>query len=558
MASNPAGPINGERSMVPLITCVQVIPCVVILCLAAATMPVLEVRAADAAAVDAPVIDPAYVYCTVCGARNNAGSRFCRQDGSPLPEVDLNRMVPGFVRAAETYSSETIQRTIDRASRSVVRIHARLEETVYIPSAETDSRPGYSKGYMDSMEPGDEVAGSGFVISERGEVVTNAHVAAPYGAKAKLTIETHDGSEHGARLVGLDEASDLALLKIDTHSLPPLTMGDERRLHLGEETWAVGNPLDIGISVTRGTISSIGRMRMGLNQIESYVHSDAYITHGNSGGPLLNVLGEVVGVSAMGPNDEKGQGYSIPASMTRLVIEQLRDDGAYQRGFIGLHVKPIGPQAIKEFSLQRDVGLVVESVLKDSPADAAGFKRGDVVFGIDGKYAPTAYLMQEAVSLKGPGAGIAISRDRGGDVQEVLMKTSLRPQYARIDPSIHFGSLLGGRFESSPTGDGVRFYARDRFSVGPHYGLRDGVLIIKVHPAQDWKKPDADDSSNKKKPRRRGKWVPPGDDVRSLDDLNGVLERAYLGGLMAAMFILDMGEPVPVTMALGEETPIVF
>lgn len=523
----------------------------------AAAAPAAELRASDSADGEAPVIDPAYVYCTVCGERNNAGSRFCRRDGTPLTEIDLRQLVKGVVRAAETYSSETIQKTIDRASRSVIRIRARSEETVYMPVVETDSRPGYSHGHLEAMAPGEESAASGFVISDRGEVVTNAHVAAPFGVPAKLTVETFDGKTHGARLVGLDVASDLALLKIDTHSIPPLAMADESQLHLGEETWVVGNPLDIGISVTRGTISSIGRMRMGLNQIESYVHSDAYITHGNSGGPLLNVRGEVVGVSAMGQSEEKGQGYSIPSSMAQLVIEQLRNDGEYRRGFLGLHVEPIGPLSSKEFSLRRDAGLVVLSVLEDSPAAAAGFERGDVVFGIDGKYVPTAYLMQEAVSLKGPGAVVRISRDRGGKAKDVQMKTSLRPEYARIDPIVHFESLLGGRFETSPEGKGITFHARDRFSVGPHYGLRDGALIDKVYPAQDWKRPDEEDRPGKKK-GRRGKWTPPGDEVRDLDDLRAALQRAYIGGQMAVTFILDMGRPVGVTMAFPEETPIVF
>ncbi len=557
MATRPANPVNGASSVgQAVLRALILLPMVFMM--PAVTGRATAVRASEPPGEGTPVIDPAHVYCTVCGARNKAGSRFCRQDGSPLPEIDLHHAVPGFVRAAETYSSGTIQRTIDRASRSVVRIHARMEEKVDIPVAAMDRRPGRSHGHVESMEIGDGVAGSGFVISDQGEVVTNAHVAAPYGAKAKLTVETIDGKTYGARLIGIDVASDLALLKIDTHSIPPLIMADERRLHLGEETWAVGNPLDIGISVTRGTISSIGSMRMGFNQVESYVHSDAYITHGSSGGPLLNVLGKVVGVSAVGYNEEKGQGYSIPSSMARLVIEQLRKEGAYRRGFVGLHVAPIGPQSIREFSLKRTRGLVVESVLKGSPAGTAGFKRGDVIFGIDSKYAPVTYLMQEAVSLAGPGTQIRISRDRGGEVRDVLVNTTLRPQHARIDPILHFELLLGGRFEAPPEGGGIRFNALDRFSIGPHYGLRDGVLIDKVHPAQDWKRDETDGRSGKNRTKRRTKWIPPGNEVRTLDDLRAALERAYLGRQMAVTFVLDMGRPVGVTVALNEECPVVF
>jgi S1-C subfamily serine protease len=551
MAPNSAGLIDGVSSMVPLITCV-----LVILGGGVATMPVSEVSASDSGSGDAPVIDPAHVYCTVCGARNKAGSRFCRQDGSPIPDIDPRHLMPGFVPAAETYSSATIQRTIERASRSVVRIHARTMETVYLPVAEISKRPGRSSGHIELIDIGSEAAGSGFVISDRGEVVTNAHVAAPYGARAKLTIETIDGKTHGARLVGIDVASDLALLKIDTHSIPPLTMADERRLHLGEETWAVGNPLDIGISVTRGTISSIGRMRMGMNQVESYIHSDAYITSGNSGGPLLNVLGEVVGVSDLAVSAEKGQGYSIPSSMARLVIEQLREEGIYRRGFLGLHVSAIGPQAIKEFSLHRTQGLVVESVLKNSPADAAGFRRGDVIFGIDDRFAPVTYLMQEAVSLKGPGTPVRIARDRGGEVQDVLMKTALRPRPARIDPVLHFGMMLGGRFEQASDGEGIIYRAPDRFSIGQHFGMFNGVRIQKVHPAQDWERGEPEERSRKKK--RSSTREVPGIDVFTLDDLRAALERAYFGGQMAATFYVGNERPVAVTVGFSEDFPAIF
>jgi hypothetical protein len=244
--------------------------------------------------------------------------------------------------------------------------------------------------------------------------------------------------------------------------------------------------------------------------------------------------------------------------MARLVIEQLREEGVYRRGFIGLHVSSIGPQSIREFSLKRTRGLVVESVLKDSPAEAAGFKRGDVIFGFDGKFAPVTYLMQEAVSLAGPGTQVRISRDRDGEVSDVLVNTTLRPQHARIDPILHFESLLGGRFVAAPEGGGIRFNALDRFSIGPHYGLRDGVLIDKVHPAQDWKRDEADGRSGKKRKKRRMKWVPPGNEVRTLDDLRAALERAYLGRQMAVTFILDMERPVGVTVALNEECPVVF
>src|SRR2546425_8059022 len=197
-----------------------------------------------------------YRYCPVCGTQNRAENRFCLKDGTPLPPSDPDRRVQGFIRSPGTYSPEEIQRVMQRTSESVVRIRVRTKTTYKYPIAywKDEEAQHYKRamlGKIETSESDARFAGSGFVISQDGEIVTNAHVASPDGMQADLTIETHDGRSFPARLIGADAASDLALLKIDTTTIPPLAWGDSSAIRVGQETWAIGNPLNIGISITR-------------------------------------------------------------------------------------------------------------------------------------------------------------------------------------------------------------------------------------------------------------------------------------------------------------------
>ncbi len=303
------------------------------------------------------------------------------KDGTPLPAFDPERRVQGFVRSPGTFSPEEIQQVMRRVSESVVRIRVRTRTTYKYPRTywKDEEAEYYHRAMLGKIETSDSdalFAGSGFVISQEGEIVTNAHVARPDGMEADLTIETQDGKSFPARLVGADAASDLALLKSDTNALSPLTWGDSGALRVGQETWVIGNPLDIGISIARGTMSGISGTRVGMNQVEAFLHSDAHFTHGNSGGPLVDVQGQVLGVSDIVISGAKGQGYSIPSRMAHLVIDRLRKDGRYQRGFIGLQVRSVDSDVIKKFGLSRTDGSVAEYVLPDSPAGRAGLKAG--------------------------------------------------------------------------------------------------------------------------------------------------------------------------------------
>ena len=488
------------------------------------------------------------IYCPRCGADNPPGSRFCREDGAPLPALDPARLTPKFDRAAETFTREEVQPVLDRVTRAVVRIHVAAKGALRYPEIINTAFGRMAHLVVETGEV--RLAGSGFAIGAGNEVVTNAHVAAPLDEPAQIELRTRADFTFKARIVGIDRPTDLALLRIEGGTLPPLPWGDSDRLHIGEETWAIGNPQDIGLSVTRGTISSLGHMRAGLNQIESYLHSDASITHGNSGGPLVDVFGRVVGVSDMGFHQERGQGYSIPSGLARRVVDRLRKGGVYERGFVGLHLRPIDAEATRRHAIRRDDGLIVTSILAGSPAAGAGFREGDVIVGINGRQTATPYLLQEAVSSVGPGKRITLNIDRAGETLALEVTTVLRPAAPRPDPIVELSSYLRARFEDDPGGHGVVIHVDDAFSLAHRNGFSDGDHVESVLPASDWPQ----DNITMDVYTKRAHPV----EVRRLDDLRTALGRAYLGGRFGALFLIHSGRTALAGVAYDEIVPIVI
>jgi len=489
------------------------------------------------------------VYCPVCGTRNKAGSGFCMRDGSPLPSVEPMHVVAAFKRDPATYSPEEIQEAVHQASEAVVRIRVKTSTTMKYPVVFQPEKQLIRIGQLEAYEGETRLVGSGFGVGP-GEIVTNAHVATPFGVPAQIMVDLQDGKSLPARLRGVDLASDLALLQVDTASLPQLAWGSSEELRLGDETWAIGDPLDLGLSVTRGTISTRARMRTGMHQVEAFLHSDAFITHGNSGGPLVDVLGRVVGVSDMGYMQDRGQGYSIPSDMARLVVDRLRKTGQYERGFLGLHVRQVDTDSISKYALKRTTGVVVESVLKGTPAETAGFRPGDVLFGINGRLATSSYLLQEAISSVGPKATLAITLDRAGQVVELKVTTASRPAQPRIDPLLDLQGYMSVRFEEDPKRRGVVIKVPDTFSPAPRFGFNEGDMVESVLAAQDWPDEPLTFDYYKRKTHSAS--------IDSLSDLRNALGRMYLGGRVGVAFKIRRSINPVATVAYDETWPIIL
>ncbi len=271
--------------------------------------------------------------------------------------------------------------------------------------------------------PKQEAAGSGVIISEDGYIVTNNHVVE---SANEITITLNDNREFTARVIGLDATTDLALLKIDATNLPAITIGDSDALKVGEWVLAVGNPFNLTSTVTAGIVSAKARhVGAGQNSIESFIQTDAAINKGNSGGALVNVRGELVGINAMlysQTGSFTGYGFAIPVSIMKKVVTDLKTYGTVQRALLGvsgmdLH-NYIDSKRHEDEKFNADFGtndgVYVAEVIEDGAAAAAGLKEGDVIVALDGKKITKMSELQEATTKYSPGdkAVVGFIRDK--------------------------------------------------------------------------------------------------------------------------------------------------
>lgn len=271
--------------------------------------------------------------------------------------------------------------------------------------------------------PKQEAAGSGVIISSDGYIVTNNHVVE---SANDITITLNDNREFSARVIGLDATTDLALLKIEADDLPAITIGDSDALKVGEWVLAVGNPFNLTSTVTAGIVSAKARHVGGSqNGIESFIQTDAAINKGNSGGALVNVRGELVGINAMlysQTGSFTGYGFAIPVSIMKKVVSDLKTYGTVQRALLGvsgmdLH-NYIESKRHEDEKFDKDFGTVdgvyVAEVMEDGAAQAAGLKEGDVIVSVDGRKITKMSELQEATTKYSPGdkAEVGYIRDR--------------------------------------------------------------------------------------------------------------------------------------------------
>jgi serine protease Do len=225
--------------------------------------------------------------------------------------------------------------------------------------------------------------GSGFIIRQDGYVVTNNHVI---DEATEVTVKLSDGREFPAKLIGRDQKTDLALLKINATGLPVLYFGDSGTLPVGEPVMAIGNPFGLEGTVTTGIVSAKGRV-IGEGPYDDFIQTDASINPGNSGGPLVNAAGQVVGINTAifsQTGGSVGIGFAIPINLAKTILPQLEAKGHVTRGWLGVSIQAVSPDLAKAFRLPTEKGALVAQVLPDSPAAKAGLKTGDVIVEYDG------------------------------------------------------------------------------------------------------------------------------------------------------------------------------
>ena len=279
----------------------------------------------------------------------------------------------------------------------------------------------------DSRDGPRQGAGSGFFIDEDGHILTNYHVIE--GAD-RITITLSDGRTLRARIVGTDPAIDVALLAIDADAaggrLPVASLGNSDKLRVGEWVCAIGNPLGYVHSVTVGVVSFMGR-KLFDNSLDDYIQTDAAINFGNSGGPLIDARGDVVGINTAISSQANNIGFAIPINQVRAVLPQLKSRGRVARGFIGVTLETVTPAMRQALGLTAAGGAIVQEVTQDTPGERAGLRAYDVIRSVDGRDVVSSDELIRDVSGRAPGSTAKLQVTRDGREQEIVVKLAERP-----------------------------------------------------------------------------------------------------------------------------------
>ncbi|WP_372620464.1 S1C family serine protease [Falsiroseomonas sp.] len=270
-------------------------------------------------------------------------------------------------------------------------------------------------------------AGSGFVLDPSGLVVTANHVV---GNATRVVVSMQNGDEYTARVVGGDELTDLALLRVEARApLPAVPWGSSGAVRIGQWVLAAGNPFGLGGTVTSGILSARGR-DIGAGPFDDFLQTDAPINPGNSGGPLFNTAGEVIGINTAiySPSGASaGIGFAVPSDLARPIVEQLRNGGRVERGWLGVAVQDLEPERPGRTSPAMAPGVMIAGVERGSPAARAGLRQGDLVTAIDGERIGTSRALVRNIAAVPPGRTVRLSVLRDGRTSEIPVQVGRRP-----------------------------------------------------------------------------------------------------------------------------------
>ncbi|MEW6102957.1 MAG: Do family serine endopeptidase [bacterium] len=266
--------------------------------------------------------------------------------------------------------------------------------------------------------------GSGFIVNEKGYILTNYHMIKD-ATKIKVTLL--DGRKFDAKVVGSDPKTDLALIKIDSNGLPSAKLGDSDKARVGSWAIAIGNPFGFNHTVTIGVISAKERT-LHIAEYENFIQTDASINPGNSGGPLVNIRGEVIGINTAIVGQAQGIGFAIPINMAKKIIGDLIEHGKVIRAWLGIYIQDLTPEIIESMGLDVKSGVLVSEVMKNSPAEKVGIKRGDIIIAIDNEGVKTSKELQQKVLNKGVGKEVEISLVREGNRITLRVKLEKMPE----------------------------------------------------------------------------------------------------------------------------------
>lgn len=427
----------------------------------------------------------------------------------------INRVQPNEAVVSDEPSLQNalrLQQSLRNIASSVMNSVVNVRSSMELSMGDQQRNDEFFKFFFGEQNPFNvprvqEAFGSGFIISENGYILTNFHVIQN---ATQITVDMLDKShQYEAEVIGMDEKTDLALIKIDPEEpLTPIPFGDSEEVQIGDFAIAIGNPFGLTGSMSFGIVSAINREQVDPNAgFKNYIQTDAPINQGNSGGPLLNIQGQVIGVNAMIYSQTGGSvgiGFAIPINIAKYVVEELlTHGGVVQRGYLGVFIQDITDELASHFDIERDAGVFVESIIEDSPADKAGLEPGDIITHVDDVHVSTAAQLQREIGTHSANEVVTLQIIRNGvehskevtlglspDAQEIAANT----QQPRGTPDVEdaasesFLGLTVANIESTryrrviPTNiNGVVITNIESGSAAAQSGLRAGDVIMKIN-----------------------------------------------------------------------------
>lgn len=336
--------------------------------------------------------------------------------------------------------------------------------------------------------------GSGVIISSDGYILTNNHVID--GADEVKVAFGDPHEEFKAEVVGRDPKADIAVLKIDAKDLPAATLSDSEELEVGDTVFAIGNPFGIGLTVTHGIVSALGRGGLGIETYENFIQTDAAINPGNSGGALVDSQGRVIGINTAilsRSGGFNGVGFAIPINSARSIAEQLVSTGKISRGFIGVQTQGLTPELAEQFGVKH--GALVTEISPDSPAEEVGFESGDIITKVNGKDVIDPRRLQLAVISLAPGSEVEVEYVRDGKTKTVEFKLGELPMkelagggaMSNNDEGVLNGvgvtditPQIRRQFGLPSTLEGAFISAVEPDSASARVGLREGDILLSL------------------------------------------------------------------------------
>ena len=411
-------------------------------------------------------------------------SRSSAQQQSGSPAAITRVQAPDIPAARPLIDlSEAFAAVAERVRPSVVYVSSERTETA---SRAPQGFEDFFRGRRPEVMRG---TGSGFIVSADGYILTNHHVV--QGATT-VTVRLLDRREFTARVVGSDENTDVAVIKIDAHNLPPLALGNSDASRIGEWVLAIGNPLGnaLAFTVTSGIISAKGR-NLDLNRnergIQDFIQTDAAINPGNSGGPLINVRGEVIGINSAIASETgyySGYGFAIPINLVQTVMTQLIADGRVHRAALGISVSTASKEDAEYVGLPEIRGVTIQTFQNNSPAERAGLEVGDIIVAIDGKQLEYTAQLQQAVGFRRPGEMVEVEVARKGGVHKTyrVKLVAMEEAVATTDEDENDNAPAGPTSSKSLLGVTVAALDRDARSSLELPNDVNGVVVASVDP----------------------------------------------------------------------------